>query len=107
GAGFIDAYAKSQMDNGIPLEHLCVRSGIPFEPYPDDYPGIFQEWEPDAHCTTGVSYLNLNDGLFAEFFDRTPRRIDYIFENGFSIESGEVIFNPNASPPKPFEPIIS
>jgi maltose 6'-phosphate phosphatase len=107
GAGFNDAYAKSQMDNGIPLERLCVRSGVPFEPFPDDFPGIFQAWEPDAHCTTGVSYLSPSDGLFAEFFDRTPRRIDYIFEKGFSIESGEVIFNPNASPPKPHEPIIS
>jgi len=105
-AGFIDAYAKSQMDNGIPLEELCVRREVPFGPFLGD---VFQDWEPDAHCTTGVSFLDLvePDKSFEEFFDSTPRRIDYVFQKGFDVESGEVVFNPNASPPEIFEPIVS
>ncbi len=77
GAGFIDTYAKYQMDNGISLEVLCARREDPFEPFP----GVFQGWEPDAHCTTGVSFLDLGepDKSFPEFFDSTPRRIDYVF----------------------------
>jgi maltose 6'-phosphate phosphatase len=107
-AGFVDVYAKSQMNNnGIALQDLCVRSETPFEPFPAQFPGISQNWEPDAHCTTGVAYLNLNDGLFAEFFDTTPRRVDYVFEKGFVAGNGEVVFNPNASPPEPLEPIAS
>ena len=47
------------------------------------------------------------DNAFPEFFDDTPRRIDYIFEKGFSVETGEVVFNPNASPPEPLEPVVS
>lgn len=105
-AGFIDAYAESQLDNGILLEDLCVRREVPFGPFPGD---VFQDWEPDAHCTTGVSFLDLvePDKSFPEFFDSTPRRIDYVFQKGFDVESGEVVFNPNAGPPEIFEPIIS
>ncbi len=104
-AGFIDAYAESQVNNGIPLENLCVRREDPFEPFP----GVFQSWEPDAHCTTGVSFLDLlePDQSFPEFFDSTPRRIDYVFQKGFEVGSGEVVFNPNASPPEAFEPIVA
>jgi len=104
-SGFIDAYAKSQMDNGIPLEDLCVRRENQFEPFPD----VLQDWEPDAHCTTGVSFLDLlePDKSFQEFFDSTPRRIDYVFQKGFDTGSGEVVFNPNASPTEAFEPIVS
>lgn len=112
-AGFIDAYAQSQMDNGvpIPLDELCVRSGVPFEPLPVRFPGILQGWKPDVHCTTGVSFWGSN-GLFEEFFDTTPRRIDYVFQKGFGVGGGEVVFNPNASPPPPppepfAEPIVS
>ena len=113
GAGFIDAYAQSQLDNGIPipLEDLCVQLDEPYEPLPVRFPGTFQGWEPDVHCTTGVSFLGSN-GLFPEFFDSTPRRIDYVFEKGFGLGGGEVVFNPNASPPPPpqepfIEPIVS
>ena len=104
-AGFIDAYAQSQMDNGIRLDELCVRFDDEFMPFPE----VIQNWEPDAHCTTGVSFLDFSDPLnpFLEFFDRTPRRIDYVFQKGFDVESGEVVFNPNASPPEPSEPVVS
>ncbi|MGG7054128.1 endonuclease/exonuclease/phosphatase family protein [Nitrosomonas sp. ANs5] len=105
GAGFIDAYAQSQMDKGIPLQALCVRTTDPFAPLPD-HPDLYQAWEPDEHCTTGVSFLD-QSGPFPEFFDSTPRRIDYVFTKGFGVEQGEVIFNPNASPPRPLEPIVS
>lgn len=105
-AGFTDAYAQSQMDNGIPLEDLCVRSEDPFEPFPVQLPGKVQNWKPDVHCTKGVSFLDIN-GPFPEFFDMTPRRIDYVFQSGFVVKNGEVVFNPNAIPAKPFEPIVS
>ena len=105
-AGLIDAYAQSQMDNGMLPQDLCVRSENPFEPFPVQFPGIFQDWEPDVHCTKGVSFLDIN-GPFPEFFDATPRRIDYIFQRGFGVKDGEVVFDPNASPPEPFEPIVS
>ena len=105
-AGFIDAYAQSQMNNGILLQDLCVPSEDPFEPFPVQFPGIFQDWEPDVHCTKGVSFLDIN-GPFPEFFDMTPRRIDYVFQSGFVVKDSEVVFNPNASPPEPLEPIVS
>ncbi len=107
-SGFIDAYAESQMDNGILLEDLCVRREEPFGPFPG---GVFQDWKPDVHCTTGVSFLDLvePDKSFQEFFDKTPRRIDYVFQKGFDTGSGEVVFNPNgnASPPEASESIVS
>lgn len=105
-AGFIDAYAQSQLDNGILLEDLCVRSEDPFEPFPVQLPGKVQNWQPDVHCTKGVSFL-ANNGPFPEFFDMTPRRIDYIFQKGLVVKNGEVVFNPNAIPAEPFEPIVS
>ena len=108
GAGFIDAYAQSQMNNGISLQHLCAQSASPFEPFPN----FIQNWEPDVHCTTGVSFWNRPNELpfeepFEAFFDTTPRRIDYVFQKGFVTGSGEVVFNPNASPPESDEPIVS
>ena len=106
GSGFIDAYAQPQIDSGVLLQDLCVQSGDPFEPFSVQFPGIFQNWEPDVHCTKGVSFLDINRP-FPEFFDTTPRRIDYVFQKGFAVGNGEVVFNPNASPSKPLEPIVS
>jgi maltose 6'-phosphate phosphatase len=106
GSGFVDAYAQSQIDIGVLLQDLCARSEDPFEPFQVRFPGIFQDWEPDVHCTKGVSFLDVN-GPFPQFFDTTPRRIDYIFQKGFTVGNGEVVFNSNASPPKPLEPIVS
>jgi len=93
------------MNNGLPLEDLCVRSENQFEPFPN----VSQDWESDARCTTGVSFMDLlePDKSFQEFIDSTPRRIDYVFQKGFDTGSGEVVFNPNASPPEAFEPIVS
>lgn len=106
-SGYVDAYAQPQLDSGTLLQDLCARSGESFEPFPVRFPGIFQRWEPDVHCTKGVSFLDVN-GPFPEFFDTTPRRIDYIFQKGFAaLGNSEVIFNPNASPPRPLEPIVS
>ena len=112
GSGYIDAYAQPQIDSGVLLQDLCTRSEDPYEPFPVLFPGIFQDWEPDAHCTKGVSFLDFSDFPdinipFPEFFDTTPRRIDYVFQKGFAVGNGEVVFNPNASPPNTFEPIVS
>lgn len=92
-SGFIDAYAQPYLDSGLLLQDLCTQSGDPFEPFPVQFPGIFQDWEPDAHCTKGVSFLDIN-GPFPKFFDTTLRRIDYVFQKGFTVGNGEVIFNP-------------
>ncbi|GJL72605.1 MAG: hypothetical protein NMNS01_18040 [Nitrosomonas sp.] len=84
------------------MQDLCARSRDPFEPFP----GVLQNWEPDVHCTKGLSYLDIN-GPFPEFFDTTSRRIDYIFQKGFALGNSEVVFNPNASPAKPLESNVS
>jgi endonuclease/exonuclease/phosphatase family metal-dependent hydrolase len=97
---------QPQIGSRILLQDLCARSRDPFEPFPARFPGILQNWEPDVHCTKGLSYLDIN-GSFPEFFDSTPRRINYIFQKGFALENSEVVFNPNASPAKPLESIVS
>lgn len=105
GAGFIDSYAAAQADS---LEELCVKGDVPFLPFPEQFPDLFQEWEPDEHCTTGVSFFSpSNPPPFEAFFDSTARRIDYIFGKRFDVEASEVVFNPNASPPEPFEPAVA
>lgn len=95
GAGFTDAYAASQ---ATPLDDLCEDGADPTG---------FQEWVPDEHCTTGVSFSGSNPPPFPAFFDTTPRRIDYIFQKGFRRGPGETVFNPNAVPPENFESVVS
>ncbi len=103
-AGFADSYADAQAES---LDDLCVRGDKTFTPFPDRFPTLVQQWEPDQHCTTGVSFFSAINGVFPEFVDTTPRRIDYIFGKGLDAGAGEVVFNPNASPPELFEPVVS